>query len=79
MRVIIKGDSTSQPREFDGWQARIPFGSAQLIAAGTTDNGDALSLAKLDEAIDACVSPSALVMSKAMRRRFAAALLHEQG
>jgi len=72
-RVFIKGDSTSQPREFDGWQARIPIGSSQLIAAGTTDAGDALSLAVLDEAIDACVSPSALVMSKAMRRRFSAA------
>mgnify|MGYP001592900790 FL=1 len=73
VRVIIKGDSTSQPREFDGWQARIPIGSSQLIAAGTTDAGDALSLAKLDEAIDAVVSPSALIMSKAMRRRFSAA------
>lgn len=72
-RVIIKGDSTSQPREFDGWQARIPFGSSQLIAAGTTDAGDALSLAKLDELIDAVVNPSYLVMSKAMRRRFSAA------
>lgn len=73
VRVILKGDSTSQPREFDGWQARIPAGSSQLIAAGTTDAGDALSLALLDEAIDACVSPSALVMSKALRRRFSTA------
>ena len=73
VRVIIKGDSTSQPREFDGWQARIPIGSSQLITAGTTDAGDALSLAKLDEAIDAVVTPSALIMSKALRRRFSAA------
>src|SRR3990172_5578677 len=36
---IIKGDSTAEPREFDGLQARIPFGSAQLVAAGTTDAG----------------------------------------
>jgi hypothetical protein len=73
VRVIIKGDSTSEPREFDGWQKRIPFGSSQLIAAGTTDGGDPLSLAKLDELIDAVVSPTALVMSKAMRRKFGAA------
>lgn len=73
VRVLIKGDSTSQPREFDGFQARIPIGSSQLIAAGTTDAGDALSLAKLDELIDAVVEPTHLIMSKAMRRRFAAA------
>jgi hypothetical protein len=72
-RVIIKGDSTAQPREFDGWQARIPFGSSQLIAAGTTDAGDPLSLTILDQAIDQCTNPTALVMSKAMRRRLTAA------
>lgn len=71
VRVIIKGDSTAQPREFDGLQARLT--GAQLIAAGTTDAGDALSLAKMDELIDAVVNASALIMSKAMRRRFAAA------
>lgn len=65
-RVIIKGDSTSQPREFDGLQVRIA--GNQKIANGTTDGGDVLSLAKLDEAIDAVVNPTHLIMSKAMRR-----------
>lgn len=65
-RVIIKGDSTSQPREFDGLQNRIV--GSQLIAAGNTSGGDVLSLAKLDELIDAVPSASALVMSKAVRR-----------
>lgn len=69
---IIKGDSTSDPREFDGLQARVT--GAQLINAGGTDGGDPLSLAKLDEAIDATVGPNKqLWMSKAMRRRLTAA------
>lgn len=70
-RVIIKGDSTVTPAEFDGLQARIT--GSQLIAAGSTANGTPLSLAKLDELIDAVPNASALVMSKAMRRRLTAA------
>lgn len=68
-RVMIKGDSTSDPREFDGLQNRLV--GDQLIAAGTTDAGDALSLAKLDELIDAVVEDGQryLIMNKAMRRR----------
>lgn len=70
-RVIIKGDSESNPREFDGLQKRIT--GSQLIAAGTTDAGDALSLAKLDEAIDAVPGASVILMNKALRRRMTAA------
>lgn len=70
-RAIIKGDSTSEPREFDGLQTRIT--GDQLIAAGTTDAGDALSLAKLDEVIDAVTDPTHLIMNKAMRRLLSAA------
>jgi hypothetical protein len=69
---LIKGDSTSDPREFDGLQKRIT--GSQLIAAGTTDNGDALSLAKLDELIDAVAGPNkVLLMNKALRRRLSVA------
>lgn len=71
-RALVKGDSESEPREFDGLQARVT--GDQLIAAGTTDNGDALSLAKLDEAIDAVPGANAIWLSKALRRRFSAAL-----
>jgi len=66
-KKFIKGDNQSDPREFDGMQVRIT--GAQKIAAGTTDGGDALSLAKLDEAIDQTLNPTHLLMSKAMRRR----------
>src|SRR6185503_5355775 len=46
-KAFIKGDSVSQPREFDGLQARLT--GTQLISAGATAGGAALSLAKLDE------------------------------
>ena len=68
---IIKGDSTTEPREFDGLQTRLT--GNQVISAGTTANGAALSLAKLDEAIDAVDAPTHLIMSKAMRRKLTAA------
>lgn len=70
-RKFIKGDQLSDPREFDGLQTRI--GGNQLIAAGSTANGTALSLAAMDEAIDQTLNPTQLLMSKAMRRRFTAA------
>lgn len=53
---LIKGDSTSDPREFDGLQARLT--GAQKIANGTTDGGDALSLAKLDLLLRSVVGPN---------------------
>lgn len=70
-RALIKGDSTSQPREFDGLQVRLT--GAQLIDAGATSGGDALSLAILDQAIDAVAGPTHLVMTAALRRRLSAA------
>lgn len=70
-KKIVKGDSLSDPREFDGLQNRLT--GSQLIAAGATNGGDALSLLKLDEAIDAVDNPTHLVMSKAMRRIITAA------
>lgn len=65
-RKFIKGDNQSDPREFDGLQVRVV--GAQLITAGATAGGAALSLAKLDEAIDQTLNPTHLIMSKAMRR-----------
>ena len=68
---FIKGDASTNPREFDGLQGRL-IGS-QRIDAGSTANGAALSLASLDELIDAVDNPTHLIMSKAMRRKFTAA------
>jgi hypothetical protein len=70
-RVFIKGDSTSDLREFDGLQNRIT--GSQLVEAGSTNGGDALSLTKLDELIDSVTNPTHLLMNKTMRRRLTAA------
>lgn len=70
-KQFIKGDSQADPRGFDGLQTRLT--GNQLIWAGGTDGGDALSLSKLDELIDAVEQPTHLLMSKAMRRKLTAA------
>jgi len=70
-RNFIKGDTASDVRVFDGLQTRVT--GSQLISAGSTANGAALSLAKLDEAIDQTLNPTHLIMSKAMARKFSAA------
>jgi hypothetical protein len=68
---FFKGDSLSDPREFDGLQVRLV--GDQKIQAGTTANGTPLSLAKLDEAIDQTLNPTHLYMNRAMARKFSAA------
>jgi len=65
---FIKGDTASDPREFDGLQVRIV--GDQKIQAGSTGNGTALSLFVLDEAIDQTLEPTHLIMNKKMARRF---------
>jgi len=70
-KTLIKGDVESTPKEFDGLQARCE--GDQLIVAGSTGAGDALTLTKLDELIDAVDEPTHLIMNKTMRRRLSAA------
>jgi len=65
-KTFIKGDVQSTPNEFDGLQVRLT--GDQLIAQGSTSGGDVLTLAKLDELIDAVENPTHLIMSKAVRR-----------
>lgn len=72
-RVLIKGDSTSNPREFDGLQVRCTGSQLIKAKASGTDGGDPLSLSKLDELIDAVPGGTHLVMSKASRRLLTAA------
>ncbi|HPJ68348.1 MAG TPA: phage major capsid protein [Desulfobacteraceae bacterium] len=68
-KTFVKGDCESSPKEFDGLQVRCGSGD-QLIAAGSTGGGDALSLAILDQAIDAVDgSPDVILMNKTMARR----------
>lgn len=73
---VIKGSNESDPREFDGLQTRIT--GAQLVDAGATSGGDALSMVKLDEAIDAVDNPTHLIMNKTLRRLILA-YLRKQG
>lgn len=75
---FIKGDTTIQPREFDGLQARLT--GYNLMDAGAngpvgsnTAGGDALSLELLDEAIDRVPNATHILMSRALRRKFKAA------
>lgn len=68
-KTFIKGDSESDPKTFDGLQKRLQ-GDA-LIANHSAGAG--LSLAKLDEAIDAVDGATHILMSKAMRRRLTVA------
>jgi len=70
-RTIIKGDSETTPKEFDGVQLRCT--GDQKVAAGSSASGDALSLIKLDELVDSVDEPTHLLMNKAMRRRLTAA------
>lgn len=69
---VIKGDNTSEVREFDGLQSRLT--GNQLITNSGSSGGAALSMKKLDEAIDAVDSPTALITNKAMRRNIKAYL-----
>lgn len=70
-KEIIKGDTITTPKGFDGLQVRTT--GDQLIANSTAASGAALSLVKLDELIDAVEQPNYLIMNKALRRRITAA------
>lgn len=67
--AFIKGDSSADPREFDGLQRRIPVGSTQLIDAGATSGGDVLSLYKLDQLISAVDNPTHIITNKTIPLR----------
>lgn len=66
-RAFLKGDSSTDPRFFDGLQVRCT--GNQLITTGNDNNGAALSLTMLDQLIDQVENPTHLIMSKGMRRR----------
>lgn len=65
-RAFIKGDNESDPKEFSGLQSRIT--GDQLISAGSTSGGAALSLAALDELIDQVDDATHLITNKTVRR-----------
>lgn len=68
---FIKGDSSSDPRVPDGLQRRLT--GPNLIPGTVAGGNGALSLNQVDVALDRVRGANALVMSKAMRRKFSAA------
>lgn len=71
-RAFIKGDSVTNVKEFDGLQVRLTGDQVITNGAGSS-GGDPLSLASLDEAIDAVDTPTHIVMNRTMGRRLSAA------
>lgn len=68
---FIKGDVVSDPRGFDGLQVRLV--NDQLIDAGATSGGDALSLAVLDRVKRQVWRPTHWIMNQTMQDRLSQA------
>lgn len=72
--TVINGDSSANPRAFDGLSKRLPPGDAMAFdnSANAAVGGAGLNFDRLDELIDSVNTYGAakvLVMSKAMRRQ----------
>ena len=66
LRTFFDGDTSANPKEFDGINRRLT--GNQVLSAGT--NGGTLTFGMLDELVDAVRgTPSLLLMNKTMRRR----------
>lgn len=67
-KKFFKGSNSTDPNEFDGLEERLT--GNQLIDMGSTSGGDTLTLAKIDELIDAVTgAPDCLFMNKTLRRK----------
>ena len=64
--VLIEGAAATSPTEFDGLKARVPTTGTQAVE--NDGAGDALSMRKLDEAIDKVDNPTHIIMNRAMLR-----------
>lgn len=67
-KQFFKGDSTQNPKSFDGLEVRLT--GDQVLDMGNSSGGDTLTLPKVDELIDAVQGgPDVLFMNKTMRRK----------
>jgi len=67
-KKFLNGSNATDPNEFDGLKNRLT--GNQVLSMGASDAGDALTLAKLDELIDAVQgAPDCLFMNKTLRRK----------
>lgn len=67
-KLFIKGDATADTNAFDGLEKRLTTDNNQVIYAGDTAGGDAVTFDKLDELIDMVGNPSHLLMNAKTRR-----------
>jgi len=69
--IFVYGDSTANPKAFDGLRKLINTGVAGSQVIAMADAGATLTLAKLDELIDAVKGgkPDMLIMSRRSRRK----------
>jgi len=65
---LLRGDNTSDPREPDGLQRRLPLTGSRTISNTTASGGAAVKLSKLIEARDSTMSPTHWIMNRDMRR-----------
>jgi hypothetical protein len=66
LRTFFDGNTTVNPKEFDGLNRRLT--GAQVLSAGT--NGGVLTLAMLDDLVDAVRgTPTILLMNKKLRQK----------
>lgn len=69
--MFFKGSKLTDANGFNGLQVRCV--DSQLISAGSTSGGDALSLAKVDELLASVYNPTHLLMNETMFYRFCGA------
>ncbi len=74
--AILAGDSSTDPREFDGLQRRLT--GDQVLANSAAAGGAALSLAALDDLIERVTEPTHLIMNKRFRDVHFKGLLRNQ-
>lgn len=67
-KTFFTGDSSVNPRVPDGMMVRLR--GNQILSAGTTAGGAAMSLLKLDEAIQRVMRPTHLAMPQKLTLRF---------
>lgn len=67
-KKFFKGDNSTDPNEFDGLENRLT--GDQVLDQGSTSGGDALTLDKIDELLDAVQGGAdVLFMNKTLRRK----------
>jgi hypothetical protein len=72
-RLFIKGSKESNDREYNGLQALTKDSTTQLLAAGNTSGGDALSFGKLDTLLKYVDFPTHWIMDKLFAARLSTA------